>query len=402
MEQRRRTASKFFPVYQPALNFDFRNGFLPPEITFSRASTATYYDATGALRLAAANVPLFNYNPTLSQIPRLLIEAQATTNKCTNYNAAPNGALTNVTKSGDAAAVLSEVADTAALVAAKLDLIGNGQVFKLDNSLGGTNAFATIGGTPGNTNVHSCQAYIRGGTGYFGQPSGAGGNTFAASASYVLRKADNWVPAGAGISLVVRADPGQIVYFLLNQLQELAFSSSIVLTAGAPATRAADSAIVSGANFGKWFNPWTGTFACKAVRSNAGGTTGVLLGVSQAGDFNNSMYYSNSAGAGNQLNFAVITGGVSQASINANPAAITSVFKTAVSYGPQQFAVSTDNQAPQLDNSGAIAANMASLSIGHAPWILGAPWMGEFEWIRYWQQDADPKMVQYLTSNIYD
>lgn len=62
----------------PSLSFNFTSGVLDSQITFTRASTGTYFDSTGALQSAAINAPRFDYNPTTLQPLGLLIEEQRT------------------------------------------------------------------------------------------------------------------------------------------------------------------------------------------------------------------------------------------------------------------------------------------------------------------------------------
>jgi hypothetical protein len=170
------------------------------------------------------------------------------TNKCTNYNANPTD-LTNVTKSGDAAAVLSVVDDSAALALAGLSQIAtSGKVYKLDNSAGSATARATISGLTGNTNPHAGSSYIRGGSGGL-SPSGAGTSqfaTFTASAMYA-RIAGVFTPADNSRTLTVVANAGQTVYFILNDLEEGSFATPPIITAGAAAARAADVITAIGA-----------------------------------------------------------------------------------------------------------------------------------------------------------
>jgi hypothetical protein len=206
--------------------------------SFSRAHT----NFTSAYAQTAAGVLV----PFAAAAPRitdrgLLIEG-ARTNKSTNYNAAPNGSLTNVIKFGDAAATLTEVDDSAALAAAGLqNICPSGKVFKLDNTAGVAAAVAWCAGVTGNTNTHTASAYVRGGTGSFAQYS-AGGTPYgawAASSSYV-RRVGTFTPVDASRVCAIVADAGQVVYFILNQLEEGGFVSSPIVVAGASATRAAD------------------------------------------------------------------------------------------------------------------------------------------------------------------
>ena len=58
-------------------------GTLDPRITFTRASTGTYFDATGTLQTAAANTPRWDYDPVTHVLRGVLIE-EARTNLLLN------------------------------------------------------------------------------------------------------------------------------------------------------------------------------------------------------------------------------------------------------------------------------------------------------------------------------
>src|SRR6187399_24135 len=58
-----------------SLSLDFMTpGVLDPRITFTRASTATYFDASGVMQTAATNAPRWDYDPSTKQLKGLLIE----------------------------------------------------------------------------------------------------------------------------------------------------------------------------------------------------------------------------------------------------------------------------------------------------------------------------------------
>jgi hypothetical protein len=149
----------------------------------------------------------------------------ARTNKCTCRKFNPVD-TTNITKSGDAAAVLSVVDDTAALTAAGLiGICTSGKVYKLDNSAGSTVAFAAIGGAAGNLNTHSCTAYVRGtGRVYIG------GNIVTApeiggATNYFRIKQENKPPSVTNDPMYVYLRNGEVAYFILPQLEEGAFAT---------------------------------------------------------------------------------------------------------------------------------------------------------------------------------
>lgn len=64
---------------RPSLSLDFMTpGTLDPRITFTRASTATYTDASGTIQTAAVNAPRWDYDPVTHALRGVLIEEQRT------------------------------------------------------------------------------------------------------------------------------------------------------------------------------------------------------------------------------------------------------------------------------------------------------------------------------------
>ena len=53
-------------------------GTLPSGVTFTRASTATYFDSTGTMQTAATNAPRWDYDPVTLGLRGLLIEEART------------------------------------------------------------------------------------------------------------------------------------------------------------------------------------------------------------------------------------------------------------------------------------------------------------------------------------
>jgi hypothetical protein len=73
------TIKALYPTIEPTLNLDFANTKrLDPRITFSRASTGTYFDENGTLRTAATNAARFDHNPATGESLGLLVEEART------------------------------------------------------------------------------------------------------------------------------------------------------------------------------------------------------------------------------------------------------------------------------------------------------------------------------------
>jgi hypothetical protein len=58
----------------PSLDLNFLSGTLDGSVTFTRSTTATYYNSLGLVTSAAINAARFDYDPTTLQIKGLLME----------------------------------------------------------------------------------------------------------------------------------------------------------------------------------------------------------------------------------------------------------------------------------------------------------------------------------------
>lgn len=205
--------------------------------THTRASTATYIDENGDLQVAASGqLRSAHYE---SGVRTCLLEGQRS-NKCTR-NYLHGGATTGWTKSGDAAATLTAVTDATELAAAGLNTVcSDDYVLKLDNSAGSTEALARNAGAVGNTNPHTVSAYMRGsGTATVGL-SNVAASSVALTSGYV-RYSGTYTPDVGTRVLDVRAPAGAVVYFVLAQLEEASFASSVIRNSGdITVTRLAD------------------------------------------------------------------------------------------------------------------------------------------------------------------
>jgi len=255
----------------------------------TRASVAWEFDTEGVLREYAVNV-LRLTTGTFGLLAA--VREMQSTNRCTNHNANPNGSLTNMSlvNATNGLTTLTEVNDAAAVATAKLHLVcTSGMVFCLDNTLGDTIAHAAVSGAAQNGLVVTLSAYVRGGTGALNLITGSlsgihGGSTaFTASADYV-RCRHGTTPSQASTMFGIRADVGQKVWFILNQLEDAAIStsrpSSPIVVAGSQVTRARDEiAIPIEVAEGQPFYQYV-----DFVRnnSNANGATTRILGADEA------------------------------------------------------------------------------------------------------------------------
>lgn len=169
----------------------------------------------------------------------LLVEEQRI-NRLTINNYDPQ-VLTGLTKSGAAAATLTLVTDPTEMTAIGL----SGNVFKLDNSAGGSASVVTFSGTPGSTNPFIFSTLTRGsGTFQFFLGGNAGGVKNLTTG--YSRQWSGITPAASGSVPSIQLATGGVMYFVLTGLEEGTWITSPIVVAGATATRATDVVTVGG------------------------------------------------------------------------------------------------------------------------------------------------------------
>lgn len=207
--------------------------------SFVRPSSATYSDDSGTVLQVGENVPRVGDTGWI-------LEGGAT-NKVTAAKSNPSD-LTNITKSGDAAAVLSVVNDAAELAKVGLSAFGP-NVYKLDNSAGTIVATALCLAATGNTNIHSLAVFARkasgNGSSNLNLENVTGGATISGS-GYVRYKWEGKTPVTASDRLQIRAGIGDTVYFTLPQLEEGSVCTSPIPGGTGAITRASEGADTSG------------------------------------------------------------------------------------------------------------------------------------------------------------
>ena len=139
------------------------------------------------------------------------------------------------------------------------------------------------------------------------------------------------------------------------QVEQGAFATSRIITTGSTATRAADSAVMTGSNFSSWYNQEAGTFVVELLRASpATGTASAILSVSDNSTVNFSVFQSRNAAPIGEV-FMVSASSVSQASLTmgtliANGAS----FKMAGAYKANDFAASLNGATAVTDSSGSV------------------------------------------------
>ena len=264
----------------PSLNLQFAGATtLDPSITFTRASSGSYYDSTGILRLADTNEPRLDYNPSTLQPQGLLIE-ESRTNLFT-YSQEFENAIWG--KIGVTVAADSVAAPDGTLTADTIipdTAAGNHYVIRSAGTVSTTethSVYAKAGGydwlrlSIGNTlfvwfNVSSGTiGTITGASSPIIQPVGNGWYRCSISGARVGSINNTLIPSPSDNVVSYTGDGTSGVHVWGAQLEAGAFATSYIPTAAAAATRAKDFAAITGSNFSSWYNQTEGTLMAVAV-----------------------------------------------------------------------------------------------------------------------------------------
>lgn len=314
--------------------FDFTAGTLDPRVSFERGSTATFTDINGVITLAPAGQPRFDYFPDMPFPRGLLLEGERT------------NILLNSSIIGTSLATQSV---TVAAVPYTLSFYGSGQIVL----------------------------------------SGAASATVTGVGVYPDRKTFTFTPTAGTLTLTVT---GTVQY---AQLEAGRWASSFIPTGGTAATRGADSATITGANFSSWYRDNAGTFVVGA--ETAFGTTTQtpsILMVTDDLEINYQTLYvdattRNISYTGRYTDFELDFVDQSynldslpgrQYDLGSEYAFPWAVYGQAAAYSTNDFANSGNGSAPSLDTSGVVPINMTKMIIGPNNGNFG--YGGWFGWIR--------------------
>jgi hypothetical protein len=388
----------------PVRSFDFTTAPLDPAITFTRASVGTYFDATGVLRVAAANVARFDHNPVTHAALGLLIE-EGRTNLVRQSQALENAAWTKsgvtITANAIAAPDRTNSADfmmentanaahsvtptPAIAVTAGLQYsvsffakAGARSVIYLnlpDATFGASFSHASF-----NLAAGACQSAGFGsvamqdcGNGWwrcswFGVPcilTGTASLNFSMSATYPTP------PVFAATTY--QGDGISGMYVWGAQFEVGAFSSSYIPALTAATARAADQASITGAAFSSWYKPGEGSLRLDWSAQNI--TTAYALSVTD-GSAANLLHQTALAPA--SVRGGGIVAGVEVASIAVNVARTWgSQVTSTLAYKVDDYTLQVNGIFGARDLSGALPAGLDRLWLGS---LNGASLLGG--WIK--------------------
>jgi hypothetical protein len=372
-------------------------------ITFTRASTATYFDATGTLQSAAIDVPRLDYDPSTLAARGLLIEEQRTNSIRNNtmvgaVAGTPGTVPTNWALGGISGGLATQVVGTGTengIAYIDIRIFGTnssgssvfpGVFFDTTTGIAGTTSqvwsssvyLSLVAGTGVNFDlaVHEADSggvFLRsttlagtGGvptTGALNTRRRAGSVTLGASTAFVRPLIATTVTNGASVDFTLRIG--------LPQLELGAFATSVIPTTTTALTRSADVALVN--TLSPWFNATEGTIYAELMRPSLIASTAFANAWSISDNTNNERFLAYNTGSVQTIDAAVTDGGVAQATLVASGSiTANTTIKTAFAYAVNDFAWVRDAGTVQTDASGTLPTvdrlYIGANSVGTGQW----------------------------------
>ncbi len=381
------------------------NGVLAPYVTFTRASSGTYYDSAGVLQTALTDIPRIDYDPSTLALRGLLIEEERT------------NLLTYSEQFDDAAWIKSGItisANTTTTPAGvvtgdtvEVSVAGGSKSIREDKTVSalqytfsvfvraGTDSVLDIGIYQGGFVAQS--AKIISGPGTLG--GGAGLQTISSlSSSEWTRIAVTSTAALSAAAASFYCYPGGAINSVGDsvilwgaQLEAGAFATSYIPTTSAAVTRAADNGVLNTlSTIG--YNALEGALYAEVMRP-------ALSGSALIADFRvssgNRIGFGNNIGGGGvtEWDCYVQNASADQAFLRSATAVAGQPVKIACSWKANDFALSIDGGAAITDVSGSLPSP-TTLSVGRNGDVT--KWLnGYLKNLRYYQRKMN---VQALTA----
>jgi hypothetical protein len=356
----------------PTLYFDFLTGVLNPAITFTRASTATYFNSAGVLTSAAINEARFDYNPSTLAARGLLIEESRA------------NLLTYSAQFDNAAWTKQSTVSVSANTTIAPDGTTSGDTVTADSGLAiYQSASATIG-------VTYCQSvFIKAGTAtaiLFRDDTGAGRNiTINPSTGAITATGGTLVGYGSqaisggwyrywfsyvadttlvrGLMRPDSAGAAQTYIVWGAQTEAGAFPTSYIPTTTTALTRAADVASVN--TLTPWYNATEGTLYAEFVLEGLKSVASQVFVQMDDGTTNNRLLMG--SGSLNTMQMLTASGGTQDGTVTTP----STTYSAGATY-KQGFAVQVNNLQGAVNGSAGSVDTTATMPVGLSNMKLGA------------------------------
>jgi hypothetical protein len=404
-------ASMVVNLYQQALDttldLSFLTGTLDPRIVFARASTATYFDVTGTLRTALANIPRFEFDPITHVIRGFLLEDARTnsllqSNGFTSWTGVAATGTANAALAPDGTTTATQITeDTSAsthfwnqVATINVNQAISFSLYVKDNTRRWLNISLFDNTTPANS--VSCDFDLTLGT--KGTP-GLGGVATAAS-STITPVGNGWFRVSLTVTLSATATSGAICRVRLEnaagvlnytgdgvsslfiwglQVEAGATVSSLIPTTTAAATRAVDNASIPTTGWLTASGP--GTIQAEAIAGVLPAFTNYGLVLIDDGSNNNKIQIWSQSGQSNVLTQAVAAG---VTSIARSRAAVTGGTVSAAAAWDGTNLTSAFSGVAQTVAPSALPTGLSRMFIGRINSAVQWTTNGHLRRIRYW------------------
>lgn len=377
----------------PTLDLNFAaTKTLDSKITFTRASSGTYFDSNGVMQLASANTPRFDHNPVTQESLGLLIEEQRTNVLRNNTMQGavignPGTLPTNWlvgTENGLSTSIIglgvekgidyvdiritgtpSSTAYTLFFERTNIQAALNGQTwsaFFWTKIIGGSTTNLTIRNvitfrSAASTAVQSSLSSFS----ISNDITRVTNTATASNASTAFVHSGIWLTTTVGLAVDITIRIGS------PQLELGAFATSVIPTTGTAATRAADVAVMTGTNFSSWYRQDEGTFYVEGSCSNFANSP--IFVIPHNGTSNNYLTSPIMTTGGNGRISGVVSG-VSWTNITtANSVAVNTTAKVSATYRASDQATCLNGGAVATGTNTSLPA-VTTLNIG--TWRTGA------------------------------
>ena len=281
--------------YGASLDLIFTAGdYLDPRITFTRSTTATYTDSTGAIATAAINSPRFTYDPVTLAPQGLLIEEQRT-NLLLYSEQFDNAAWSKSASTITANAIISPDGTLDADKLVEDTSTGSHYVQAWPTVVSGTAYAFSIYAKAGERNLvsmlmaQSTSPFTNHALVEFNLSTGTIRTTTFGSGT-ITSVGNGWYRCTVfgttsstneicRISYATAGNGTSGIYIWGAQLEAGAFATSYIPTVASQVTRTADGAIMTGTNFSSWYNQSAGSFFASATGKIGVGGSAVVLAV---------------------------------------------------------------------------------------------------------------------------
>ena len=364
-------------------------------ITFSRASSATYFAANGVLTSAANNEVRFDYNPT-TYIGRGILIEESRTNSIRNNTmqgavaGTPGTLPTNWGGTGSPVNGLTrQVVGTGTESGITyIDIRYSGTT--TSTSFHGLNEepIGAIAALSGQTWTHTVYISVVGGSMANINVFDVGINEYSSVPAYLVGSSVSITPSAgalvgkrfAVVRTLTNASTASIQPFVaftynsgvaiditlrigLPQLEQGAFATSVIPTTTTALTRSADVANVN--TLAPWYNSTAGTVYSEFVINSTAPTSGFPTATSfNNGGIGNRINTAYLNDAINALDYFVSDGGVTQVGLSSITYTAGNVAKMAAAYAANDFALSTNGGAVLTDTSGTVPS-VTALNLGN-------------------------------------